>query len=153
MSTSRAINFDSNETEHLKDLVRQYPVVNDKGNDTNSNKKKAWGWDRIYEAFVAKYGNKRSLKELKEKWKRMKMASKKNAAEFRKDQIKTGGGPGSVVLNRETLEIQAMCPSDFVAINNEFDDDGAANMSRPTPTVPADEFLAAASSQGFDLDE
>jgi len=93
-SKSPNANFSEEEKLLLAELGEQYPVIENKGYDNVSLKRKNSSWEKVVQSFNAGNpdGNKRDLKAIQGCWKRMKLQTKKEFDEQRRDSMKTGGG-------------------------------------------------------------
>ncbi|XP_072030225.1 uncharacterized protein [Amphiura filiformis] len=155
----RAENWDPNETSHLVGLLQVHiQVVDNKRNDIKSITAKKEAWASILAQFELKYGNRRNLLELKEKWKRIKLAAKKEVTEHNRSSRATGGGEAPPPLSALTVAVEELCPRDFVQIANPFDDDAAATTSASAVdmgVLSAEQYLQGqgqgSGSQGFDI--
>jgi hypothetical protein len=98
-SKSRNANFSQEEKLLLAELGKQYPDIENKGYDNVSLKRKQSSWEKVVQSFNAGNpdGNKRDMKAIQGCWKRMKLQTKKEFDEQRRESKKTGGGkaPGS----------------------------------------------------------
>jgi hypothetical protein len=125
----RAKNWEDNEKDFLLELVEENKVVEDKGCSVAIQRARQQGWERIWAGFAAKFGNHRSVKEVKSQWGRMKLHAKKLYHERKREAQATGGGRGrSIELSGSMERIFALCPLDFAERTNQFDSDGT--MSR-----------------------
>jgi len=121
----RCRNWIREEKEYLLDSIREYvDVIEDRKTNAGINRKKAVAWGKVQSLFATKFGvESRSLKQLKEQWKYMKLISKRTISAYEKLRAKTGGGPPPTPPTSIDLEIKDMIPSEFRQLNNPFDDD------------------------------
>jgi len=93
-SKSRNANFSEEEKLLLAELGKQYPDIENKGCDNLSLKSKKSSCEKVVQSFNAGNpdGNKRNLKAIQGCWKRMKLQTKKEFDEQRRESKKTGGG-------------------------------------------------------------
>ena len=77
----------------------------------------------IYGRFRTCYGNTRELKELKEQWKRMKMAAKSEFSEWVTSKGQTGGGSPPSSPSQIAKIVKGLIPLEFVQIRNPYDCD------------------------------
>nr|XP_054752886.1 uncharacterized protein LOC129258679 [Lytechinus pictus] len=90
---ARKRNWDSTEKTLLVHLVGdKIDIIEKKRNDFQANSAKIGAWEEIFREFRARYGERRSLKELRDQWKRIKLAGKAEWADFSKKRRMTGGG-------------------------------------------------------------
>ena len=121
----RSANWEALEKELLLELIENHNIVEQKGSTLQIQRARQGGWEAIFRAFCAKFGGRRTCKELKQQWGRMKMCAKKAFGDRRREATATGGGRGRSVEVTATMErIQAICPLDFVDRINPFDSDG-----------------------------
>ncbi len=143
----RAENWENGEKIFLLSLVQEHKdITNSRQNDVKTLLAKNTAWEKIHKSFSAKYGNRRTLKELVGQWKRVRIAAKKEASHFYKESAsRGGGGPCPSPLSNATQLVQQMCPQDFMSMLNPYDDDSG---TKSEDKVSAETFLDH--SQGFD---
>ncbi|KAK6169873.1 hypothetical protein SNE40_020847 [Patella caerulea] len=122
-SGKRGSNWTPEEKECLVDLIELHiKDIEDKRTDGNVTKRKEAAWRKIHEQFTVSQGS-REVKRMKELWKRIKDAAKKEYQEYKKESKKTGGGPGPDDLSNLTLRILNLIPREFQQYTNPYDDD------------------------------
>ena len=67
-------------------------IIEDKRSDGNAHKKKKEAWQKVIGGFIAIFGT-RTLAQLKEAWKRLKISAKNDRSTFDREKRGTGGGP------------------------------------------------------------
>lgn len=67
---------------------------------------------------------KRDKNQLKNQWKCLKLNSKKELSQYRRDCVKTGGGPKPPSPSKDIFEVAEMIPQEFEVDFNKFDCDG-----------------------------
>ncbi|XP_046802029.1 uncharacterized protein LOC124418760 [Lucilia cuprina] len=79
----------------LKDLIKErVDQIEDKNTDTNTNQRKKKVWMELQENFNNLcQGCPRSWLQLKSQWTTMKIQAKKEMSDYRREILKTGGGP------------------------------------------------------------
>ncbi|XP_063971326.1 uncharacterized protein LOC129262055 [Lytechinus pictus] len=139
---ARKRNWDSTEKTLLVHLVGdRVDIIEKKRNDFQANSAKIGAWEEIFSEFRARYGERRSLKELREQWKRIKLAGKAEWADFSKKRRMTGGGEPPHQPSDISVLLRDMVPQEFSQIINEYDDD--AGIARQNDdAVSAFEYLA-----------
>ena len=65
-------------------------------------------------------------------WKNLKARAKKDAAEERRSQFQTGGGPTTNTDPLSKEKIIVMIPQQMSPLSNPYDDDGALDESTAT---------------------
>ncbi|XP_045929983.1 myb/SANT-like DNA-binding domain-containing protein 3 [Micropterus dolomieu] len=90
----RSKNFSDFERTLLKQIVSNYPIIENKQHDSATENKKKNAWTSICNEFNSneKVSN-RTLQQLQILWKNLKMNLKKTNAVARRERFKTGGGP------------------------------------------------------------
>ena len=108
MKGPRGANWESREKECVLELVREkVKVIESKECNKNNKIKKEDAWMWVWENYKAKFGDgKRSLKNMKDVWKRMKPTAKAEYMVVNKP--KTGGGPPPPPIIKE------ICPQEFL---------------------------------------
>jgi len=148
-SKSRNANFSEEEKLLLAELGKQYPNIENKGYGHGSLKRKKSAWEKVVQSFNAGNpdGNKRNLKAIQGCWKCMKLQTKKEFDEQRRESKKTGGGKAPASPNVISKLVADVIPASVNPVENEFDDDSvelaasAVNSSviddtdEPGPTV------------------
>ncbi|XP_046806062.1 uncharacterized protein LOC124419700 [Lucilia cuprina] len=109
----------------LKDLIKErVDQIEDKNTDTNTNQRKKKVWMELQENFNNLcQGCPRSLLQLKSQWTTMKIQAKKEMSDYRREILKTGGGPKPVESTLLANELSVWLPNEFVVDTNEFDCD------------------------------
>lgn len=127
----RAQNWTEAEKDFLVETIREkVDIIEEKKCDTHSAKRKAAAWKVVFTAFGAKYGNSRSLQQLKDQWHRIKVNAKKDISAYKKAQFKdTGGGPPPPPPKALSEVVQQMIPAEFEELVNPFDDDAPKSVS------------------------
>ncbi|XP_072043032.1 uncharacterized protein [Amphiura filiformis] len=142
--TIRSSNWEPREKDYLLQLIsEQIKIIENKECDKSSKKKKDSAWAAVHLGFTSKFGSIRDLKQIKEQWKRMKLAAKREFALQKPGQ--TGGGPPAPLPSAMSLAIKELVPQDFLQMCNSYDDDGTMSLPAGTQLAPTD-FL---NSQGF----
>ncbi|XP_041481853.1 uncharacterized protein LOC121429023 [Lytechinus variegatus] len=139
---ARKRNWDSSEKTLLVHLVGdKIDIIEKKRNDFQANSAKIRAWEEIFGEFRARYGERRSLKEIRDQWKRIKLAGKAEWADFSKKRRMTGGGEPPHQPSDLSVLVRDMVPNEFSQILNEYDDD--AGIARQNDdAVSAFEYLA-----------
>lgn len=76
-------------------------------------RKKKESWDKICKMFNAHHSvNNRSLKQLKDLWKNLKMKAKQSKAQEKRERKKTGGGPPVIDQDPISDKVSAILPSE-----------------------------------------
>ena len=93
-SKSRNANFSEKEILFLAQLGKQYPDTENKGYNNARLTRKNTSWEKNAKTFNTRnpHGNKRDLKATQGCKKRMKIQTKKEFDEHRRESKKTGGG-------------------------------------------------------------
>ncbi|KAI8123975.1 hypothetical protein CVS40_5804 [Lucilia cuprina] len=109
----------------LKDLIKErVDQIEDKNTDTNTNQRKKKVWMELQENFNNLcQGCPRSLLQLKSQWTTMKIQAKKEMSDYRREILKTGGGPKPVESTLLANELSVWLPNEFVVDTNDFDCD------------------------------
>lgn len=90
----RKSNFSSAEITTLMDKVEEnLTVLNSKFTNTITNQRKNKIWQDIADAVNSVGNEKRTVKEVKDKWKNVQSIAKKEFSQFKRDSDRTGGGP------------------------------------------------------------
>jgi hypothetical protein len=122
----RAGNFSAEEKEMTLAFVQEHSVVlESKTADPNIFKKKRKLWEELAEK-MRKAGHIRSPSKLRDNYFRMKQAAKTSIAQFKKEQRKTGGGPGPSETETPSdmdWAIHNVCPIYFEEDVSAFDSD------------------------------
>ena len=124
-SKSRNANFSQEEKLLLAELGKQYPDIENKGYDNVSLKRKQSSWEKVVQSFNAGNpdGNKRDMKAIQGCWKRMKLQTKKEFDEQRRESKKTGGGKAPASPNAISKLVADVIPASVNPLENQFDDD------------------------------
>ncbi|KAI5692843.1 hypothetical protein M8J75_002173 [Diaphorina citri] len=86
--------FVDEETLVLIDLIEKYPTIECKETDGSSLAAKNKNWKDLTKEYNSRgLAKERNASTLKNKWKVMKKAAKKQYCEFKRHQNGTGGGP------------------------------------------------------------
>ncbi|GFO24408.1 myb/sant-like DNA-binding domain-containing protein 3 [Plakobranchus ocellatus] len=84
-------NYTAYEKELLLEILKRYPIIEDKGNDNSINNKKQEAWDRVTTEYNSHENvAKRDKANLKSLWKNLKIKAKKDHARHKKEMLKTG---------------------------------------------------------------
>ena len=127
---ARTNNFTNEQRELLLELIEtRITVIEDKRIDGDANKKKGQAWKVILNEFSTRFPG-RNLTQLKDLWKRMKIAAKKEVSEHKRWSNGTGGGPPPPPLSDITIKIQELVPGEFIQMINEYDDDADGSAER-----------------------
>ncbi|XP_063965007.1 uncharacterized protein LOC135156439 [Lytechinus pictus] len=114
-------------------------IIEKKENDFQANLAKIRAWEEIFGEFRARYGERRSIKEIRDQWKRIKLAGKAEWTDFSKKRRMTGEPPQQP--SDLSVHLRDMVPNEFAQILNEYDDD--AGIARQNDdAVYAFEYLA-----------
>ena len=124
---NRGTNWTPEEKEYLFSILtpQLLAIIENKENDSNANKRKSAAWKSVYESFISKYGNRRTLQQVKGQWHRMKLNAKSEDLQYRNERKKTGGGPPPTPPSDLSQRIKESIPSEFAAIRNPYDCDAA----------------------------
>ena len=91
---ARKRNFSVSETAILTEKVEEhFAVLQSKLTNSNTNKLKNKIWQEITAAVNAVGVESRTTTEVREKWKGLHSAAKKEFSAYRQERQKTGGGP------------------------------------------------------------
>lgn len=125
---SRCDNFSEPEKLFLAELLKEYPVIEDKGYDSGTIARKKRAWIEILHKFHAEFSStpKRALEQLKGCWRRIKIKTKKEHDGHRQAIRKTGGGekpPSPSQLSKLAADV---IDASLEPLENPFDDDGIA---------------------------
>ncbi|KAJ9596412.1 hypothetical protein L9F63_012575 [Diploptera punctata] len=108
----------------LKELAtEEISIIECKLTDTSTNSKKKRSWDKIHRRFCELSKRERSLKEIKQQWRCLKLQAKKSLSDHKLAIYKTGGGPKTISPPEEFTEL---IPLEFVEDHNEYDSNGIA---------------------------
>ena len=122
--SKRSVNWSEDEKKYLLGLIgAKIDIIECKKVDANANKRKTSAWKTVYEGYISKYGNFRSISQIKDQWHRMKLSAKKDISRFNREQRQTGGGPAPSTPKELSMQIQSLIPNDFESLTNPFDDD------------------------------
>ncbi|XP_041481455.1 uncharacterized protein LOC121428709 [Lytechinus variegatus] len=139
---ARKRNWDSSEKTLLVHLVGdKIDIKGKKRNNFQANSAKITAWVEIFGEFFARYGERRSMKEIQDQWKRIKLAGKAEWADFSKKRRMMGGGESPHQPSDLSVFLREMVPNEFSQILNEYDDD-ASTASQNDDAVSAFEYLA-----------
>ena len=124
-SKARNAHFSEEEKVFLAELGKQYPDIKNKGYDNASLKRKKTSWEEIAKTFNAGNpdGKKRDVKAIQGCWKCMKIQTKKEFDEHRRESKKTGGGKAPASPNAVSKMVADIIPVSVNPVENEFDDD------------------------------
>nr|XP_054775094.1 uncharacterized protein LOC129283283 [Lytechinus pictus] len=136
---NRSANWHHSERSYLLELVQDRAhIFANRANDALNNKRKNLAWDEVCSAIIARYGNKWTTGQIKNKWKQLRSQAKWSMASGRDAPVMTGGGPPPEPPSSVTLLIREILPSDFIQLSNPYDDDAVLN----NDAVTALEFLS-----------
>lgn len=153
----RSVNWSQQEKSDLLNLIsNKIAQIENKKTDFQANSAKNQAWAEVHLKFKATYGEVRTIKCLKDQWKRTKQAAKKEMSSWKAESTKTGGGPAPPPLSDMTQTISRLCPREFNSMSNKFDDDaGISDGLTPeeflSPTLTATSMPCL--SQGFEMEE
>ena len=103
---ARKQNFSPTEIATLTEKVEEtLAILQSKLTNSITNQKKNELWSKIAAAVNAVGTEKRTLNEVKEKWKNLHSSAKKEFAGFTKERKKTGGGPAPKAPSAATAKI------------------------------------------------
>ena len=106
---ARKANFTSSELAVLTEEVEQnISILKSKFTDNVTNAKKNNIWAEITAAVNAVGVAKRTAQEVRDKWKNVTSAAKKEFSDFGKETRRTGGGPAPKPPSAATAKIIAM---------------------------------------------
>ncbi|XDV52062.1 hypothetical protein PO909_020840 [Leuciscus waleckii] len=89
----RSKNFSEFEKTLFKQIVSNYPVIENKQHDSGTENKKKKAWISILNEFNSNEKvTKRTLQQVQVLWKNIKINLKKTTAATRQERFKTGGG-------------------------------------------------------------
>lgn len=102
MEKSKRINFTQAELDGVRRLVVKYPIIEKKLHDQKTETLKQNAWQAVMDEFNAEcIYTRRTIKQLKGAWKRVKYAYKSQKASERRSKFKTGGGPPSPTTSQD----------------------------------------------------
>nr|XP_054775515.1 myb/SANT-like DNA-binding domain-containing protein 3 [Lytechinus pictus] len=117
-------NWQIAERNALVELVAERKdMILSRKTDWKANTEKSQGWSDVTAKFHARFGEKWSTQQIKEQWKRMRIAAKKEYSKYNKEARRTGGGPPPPDPSHLTIIIKELCPYDFSQLYNIYDDD------------------------------
>ena len=128
MARQRGSNFSTFEKMLVTELMEEFGVtIEDKRTDNSTLEKKERSWVQLADRFNGSTGIKetRDRAQLKACWKNLKAKAKKDAAEERRSQFQTGGGPPINATDALSKKIIDMIPQQISPLPNPYDDDGA----------------------------
>ncbi|XP_061187167.1 nuclear apoptosis-inducing factor 1-like [Saccostrea echinata] len=105
---ARSTNFSLTEIEIIKNQVKLHPILEAKHSNTVTNAKKQAIWLEIVRKVNAVGVAKRSLTEVKDKWRNMCREAKLKFTENRRQMTKTGGGPPPTPLSQTMQDVVDM---------------------------------------------
>ena len=95
----RGKNFSDYEKQLLQELLKKYVVILTKAKDTKTQKQKEGQWRSLMDDFICDSKvTKRDMEALKMCVNNLLKKAKKDDAIWRREQMKTGGGPNPYVL-------------------------------------------------------
>lgn len=106
-------------------LVKKYKdIIENKKTDqvTTIDKKKCW--ETISKEFNSQQLSHKTAKQLKTCYNNMKLKHRKEAAERKRDVMRTGGGPATIKKETQYSAIAELVDPGITASSNPFDDDG-----------------------------
>ena len=103
-------------------------IIEDKRSGGNAHKKKKEAWQKVIDGFIAIFGTTRTLAQLKEAWKRLKISAKKDWSRFDREKRGTGGGPPPKEPSAISIQLRDLIPREFMVLDNQFDDDAEDNI-------------------------
>ena len=122
--SKRSKNWSNDEKSDLVDFIRpRIGSIEDKICNQNNNKKKANAWENVHKEFCAKYGDVRTVSQIKEQWKALKIQAKKSYSNYKNELKATGGGPPPPEPKQFDQDIKDLIPNEFEELVNPFDDD------------------------------
>uniref|UniRef100_A0A8W8NN17 Myb/SANT-like DNA-binding domain-containing protein n=1 Tax=Magallana gigas TaxID=29159 RepID=A0A8W8NN17_MAGGI len=115
---ARRQNFSIMEMNIIHNEVKANPVLESKFSNVITNQKKQAIWLNITEKVNAVGNTKRTINEVRDKWRNMCRDAKQKFAEHRREAKRTGGGPPPTPLSQTVTEIVDMYKdcSSFVGI-------------------------------------
>lgn len=105
MSRQRGENFDKEEKAFVVEAVREKKdIIESTKNDVHSVTKRTDAWKYVASHLAAAFKDrpKRTVKQLKDLWRRTKIKAKNEASNAKKSQKITGGGEKEPNLSEET---------------------------------------------------
>ena len=120
----RAKNWDEEEKEYLLDLIRdRVKFIEDKRTDGETNRKKTAAWQEVHRSFTEMYGKvPRTLKQLKDQWKHMKISAKKNFSHCQKKGAEAGEPPPRAPSELDT-EVHLLLKAETKQLDDDEDED------------------------------
>ena len=102
----RKHNFSASEIAILTEKVEEnLAILQSKLTNTVTNLKKKEVWSQITPAVNAVGVDKRTVTEVREKWKNLHSTAKREFTNFRKESKKTGGGPAPKEISAATSKV------------------------------------------------
>ncbi|XP_023233224.1 uncharacterized protein LOC111632939 [Centruroides sculpturatus] len=116
-------NFSEEEKNVLTEVIKNYPVVEEKGYDNRTLAAKKTAWEKIQVEFSSSFPRRaaRTIEQLKGCWKRLKIDAKKEADNNRYAAHITGGGPALSSLNPATQVVSSVLGDGIEPLSNPDD--------------------------------
>ena len=133
MSRKRKENFTEFDKNTLLGLIEPHRVIiESKKNDLRTLQSRAKIWETISNEFNSDTAIRvhRTIPELKDLYKRLKVDAKKQFTEYNKQIRCTGGGEKPKSPDKLSKTVFSFIPQDFVPYNNPFDDDNNSQGSQ-----------------------
>ena len=131
----RSSNWSKNETSLLKNLVSDHEAtINSKFSNSMTNVKKNEVWDHITEQINLLGVCKRTQAEVKVKWSNIARGLKQNFSSYKKDSVKTGGGPAPEAPSQDDQRLLS-----FMENTSSFS--GIPGGLEVEPSIPEGTFL------------
>ena len=119
-------NVDTEDKHFLVELIKEYSSdIENKKTDYHTNKKKTSAWENVITKFNSQSGKKRSPKQIKDLWKRLKINAKKNVSSYKRNSSQTGGGKKPPEPDDLSNSVMELCKGDLNDLDNPYDDDAA----------------------------
>ncbi|XP_023311562.1 uncharacterized protein LOC111692084 isoform X1 [Anoplophora glabripennis] len=119
----RSVNWEEKEKLVLLDGVKDnIKVLECKRKLTTANRDKAAAWNIIKRKLEVQ-GYFRDIPKIKQEWQRLKVQAKKNICSYKKDKLKTGGGPAPNEPTELDWIIYDLIPYEFQEDTSAYDCD------------------------------
>ena len=127
----RGQNFSSLDNEIFLEIVKPYvSIIETKKNDQSTLEKRRRAWSNILLEFNSTSSSIRSLNQVKDLYKRLKIKAKKEVSQYNKTKRGTGGGPKGKSSCKTSKLFQELIPSHFQPLDNPYDDDATEMADR-----------------------
>ena len=130
----RTRNWDEAEKEYLMDIIRdKIRLIESKRSDAETNRRKAAAWQEVHRSFTEIYGEAtRTLKQLKEQWKTMKISAKRNFSLFLEEGVEASasGDPPPRAPSELDTEVHLLMTAETKEFD-PWDDDDKEDLGPP----------------------